>query len=109
MTFLNTIDKQFTGENVPTQHIHKKEIYVPFVWGGGRGEERALWKRNGTVLLLWQEFSLLHSRGKTDLHTLIRPAFGFSKTHPPRNRSLWLSFPLHASEKNSLKINRFLF
>jgi hypothetical protein len=25
-----------------------------------------------------KEFSLLHSRGKTDLHTLIRPAFGFS-------------------------------
>jgi len=47
--------------------------------------------------------------GKTDLHTLIRPAFGFSKTHPPCNRSLWLSFPLHASEKNSLEIKRFLF
>ena len=26
-----------------------------------------------------------------DLHTLIRPAFGLSKTHPFRNRSPWLS------------------
>jgi hypothetical protein len=54
-------------------------IYI-YIW---EGEAPRRSDRNSGILLLWREFSLLHSRGKPDLHALIRPAFGLSKLIRP--------------------------
>jgi len=43
MAFLNTIDKQFTDESVPTQHIRKKQIYLPYICEGRKSTMEMKW------------------------------------------------------------------